>query len=297
LGVAACQHFGIQQIGLAPVVRRLALVLIVIVMASPSWAQQDQAWRQVQNLPWQTYPAVGMLGSVAQVPLRADLRYLDSASTSRFLELNGNPPRANQYTLAPRTLDWFAIFAFESSGYVRDDERLDPDELLKTLRQQNTEAIAERRKLNLPILRMDGWAVPPHYDVQTRRLEWGTRLIDDDDGSVTVNYLIRILGRSGVMSVILVSSPEELDANIQKFHAALRGFSFIKGEAYTEFRQGDKISQYGLAALVVGGAAAAAASTGIMKGFGKFIGIGVIAVLAAIGSFFKKLFGKKTPQT
>jgi uncharacterized membrane-anchored protein len=276
--------------------RHLVIVLVVLFVAAPalSQQQQDQLARQIAALPWQSYPSVAALGSVAQFSLGGDLRYLDPSSTSRFLELNGNPPRDNQYTIAPRSLDWFAIFLFDPSGHVRDDEQLDPDELLKTLRQQNEDGIAERRRLHLPILRLDGWAVTPHYDLQTRRLEWGTRLVDEADGTVTTNYTIRILGRSGVMSGILVSSPEDLNSNIQQFHTALRGFSFLQGQSYTEFRQGDRVAEYGLAALVVGGAAAAAASSGIMKGLGKFLGLGAIALFAAIGGFFKRLFGKKT---
>ncbi len=176
---------------------------------------------------------------------------------------------------------------------MRDDEQLDTDELLKTLRQQNKDGMEERRRLNLPILRLDGWAVPPHYDVQTRRLEWGTRLIGED-GHVTVNYLVRILGRSGVMNMILVSDPETLNADIQAFHTALKSFDYVAGARYAEFRQGDHLAEYGLAALVVGGAAAAAASTGFIKGFGKLIVVGGFAAVAAIGGVFKRLFGKKT---
>ena len=62
--------------------------------------------------------------------------------------------------------------------------------------EQNRVGMAERRRLNLPLLRIDGWAVAPHYDIETRRLEWGTRLLDEQN-EVTVNYTIRLLGRSG----------------------------------------------------------------------------------------------------
>jgi uncharacterized membrane-anchored protein len=130
---------------------------------------------------------------------------------------------------------------------------------------------------------------------KTRRLEWGTRLIAED-GSVVVNYLVRILGRSGVMNGILVSDPEDLEANIKQFRTALGGYDFVSGERYAEFRQGDRIAEYGLAALVVGGAAAAAASSGAMKGLGKFLGLGAIALFAAIGGFFKRLFGRTPSQ-
>ena len=57
-----------------------------------------------------------------------------------------------------------------------------------------------------------------------------------------------------------------------------------------EFQPGDKVAKYGLAALVAGGAAAAVVKG---KGLFKIIGIAILAGLAAVGSFFKKIFGKK----
>ena len=55
------------------------------------------------------------------------------------------------------------------------------------------------------------------------------------------------------------------------------------------------MAEIGLAALVVGGAAAVAAKTGFWKvlitalaAFWKFIAVGAVAVFAAIGKLFKK---------
>jgi uncharacterized membrane-anchored protein len=244
-------------------------------LLSSASAQENWVAKQVNSLAWQSYPSIGSFGSRARITLSNDIRFLDQSNSRRFLELNGNPPRDNQYTLAPRSMDWFAVFAFDPIGFVKDDERLDPNELLRILRQQNEAGIEERRRLNLPILRLDGWAVPPHYDTETHYLEWGTRLLTEDSQTV-VNYTIRILGRSGVMNAILVSEPQSLDADIRQFKNALRGFDFVAGERYAEFRQGDRMAEYGLTALIVGGAAAAAAKPGAMKGFGKLIGIGVL---------------------
>jgi len=271
----------------------LGIWLCSFVAAATAIAQENPVLRQVEALPWKASPSVGGIAGVAQISLTGNLRFLDPASASRFLEIQGNPPRVNNYVLAPRSLDWFAVFGYDESGYIRDDEQLNPAELLRTLQRSNDASIEERRRLGLPILRLSGWAVEPHYDIQTRRLEWGTRLIGDD-GSQTVNYTIRLLGRSGVVRAILVTNPQDLAQDIQDFRAALRGFDFMAGQRYTEFRQGDRVAEFGLAALVVGGAAAAAASSGVLKGFGKMIGIGAIAALAAVGAFFKRIFGKKT---
>ena len=116
----------------------------------------------------------------------------------------------------------------------------------------------------------DGWQVPPHYDIQSKRLEWGTRL-KTGAGNLIVNYTSRLLGRSGVMSAILVSDPGNLAADTQQFKAALQQFTYIPGENYAEFKAGDKVAEYGLAALVLGGAAAIATKKGLWAVIGGFL--------------------------
>jgi uncharacterized membrane-anchored protein len=138
-------------------------------------------------------------------------------------------------------------------------------------------------------LHTDGWHVPPHYDTDTKRVEWGVRL-RTDHGEQTVNYSVRLLGRRGVMQAILVSDPQSLDKDMVTFKSALKGYAFAAGERYSEFRAGDRVAEYGLAALVVGGAAAAASKTGAGKALGKMLIYGGLAAVGALGAAFKKFF-------
>ena len=100
---------------------------------------------------------------------------------------------------------------------------------------------------------------------------------------------------SGVMSAILVSSPQTLAEDIKAFNGALAGYDFVAGEKYAEFKSGDKLAEYGLAALVVGGAAAAAAKAGWLKFLGKFW-IVIVAALAAAWGVVKRFFLGKKPE-
>jgi uncharacterized membrane-anchored protein len=270
-------------------VLRWWLVAAVAVLAMPvAQAQQGSTEAAIRALPWQTAPAEGAIASVAHVALTGGLRFLDETASSRFVELNGNPPRSGIWVLAPARIDWFAVFSFNRMGYVRDDERLDADALLRALQQGDEGANAERRRLGMPTMRVDGWAVEPHYDAGTRRLEWATRLIDER-GDVVVNHTTRILGRTGVMSVTLVSDPVNLTEDLRQFRTALAGLAYDQGETYAEYRTGDRVAQYGLAGLVLGGAMAAGAGSAL-KGFGKMIGLGVLAAAAAAWVFVKRIF-------
>jgi uncharacterized membrane-anchored protein len=135
--------------------------------------------------------------------------------------------------------------------------------------------------------------VPPHYDASTKHLEWGLKLHSQDNPRPIINYTVRLLGRTGYENVVLVSSPEELEQNVAALKATLKSFSFNSGERYDEFKPGDHIAEFGLGALVVGGATAALVKSGFWKtilvalaaGWKLVLGA-VVVVLAGIGKFF-----------
>jgi uncharacterized membrane-anchored protein len=270
-----------------------AALLMLLALPAPALPQSpttpEQAAAEVAGLGWQKGPSEGRVGSVGTISVPPGMMFLDADGTRRFLELTGNPPRDHRYTLAPDDLSWFAIFVFDPSGYVRDDEKLDQAALLEDLKAGDERQNKERRRLGMGELHTDGWHVPPHYDTTSKRLEWGVRL-RTERGEQTVNYAVRLLGRRGVMQAILVSDPDHLDKDMVPFKAALKGYDFAAGERYSEFRAGDRVAEYGLAALVVGGAAAAATKTGAGKAVGKMLIYGGIAAAGAVGAALKTFF-------
>jgi uncharacterized membrane-anchored protein len=273
--------------------RRCFLVLLVLLPAF-SHAQRDPSAiiQELQKLAWQRGPGEGIIGGKAKIQIPNGFSFLDERNTRRFLELMGNPPRDGHYMIAPANLDWFAVFSFDPVGYVKDDEKIDAAALLDSLKKGDEPGNEERKRLGMPPIYTDGWHVPPHYDSGTKRLEWGMRL-RDERGGMHVNYTSRLLGRSGVMSAVLVSSPKTLDDDVKAFNTALAGYQFNAGEQYAEFKSGDKIAEYGLAALVVGGAAAAAAKAGLFKSLGKFLWVIIGGGAMGGWALLKRLFGRK----
>jgi len=259
------------------------------VVAAQGRADEEAEFRK---LAWQKGPTEGKIGDKATINVPEAYVFLDATNTRRFLELNGNPPKDGHYMFAPSTGGWWSVFSFNPSGYVKDDDKIDPDALLKSLRESDGPSNEERKRLGMEAIFTDGWQVPPHYDIQTKRLEWGVKLRTAGGQSV-VNYTSRLLGRSGVTSAILVSDPNTLAADTEQFKVALQNFSYVPGERYAEFKSGDKMVEYGLAALVVGGAAAAAAKSGLLKSFGKFLWIAVLAAGAAVWALLKRFLGRK----
>jgi len=271
--------------------RTVALCFLLLPAAALAQRDAGTIVQELQKLAWQKGPGEGAIAAKAKIRIPEGYAFLDDANTRRFLELMGNPPVNNHFMIAPASIDWFAVFSFDPVGYVKDDEKIDADELLETLKKSDAPGNEERRRLGLQQIFTDGWHVPPHYDAATRRLEWGVRL-RDEKGRVNVNYTSRLLGRTGVMSAILVTSPQTLDADMKAFNGALAGYEFVPGERYAEYKSGDKVAEYGLAALVVGGAAAAAAKAGWLKFLGKFWVL-ILAGIAAAWGWLKRFFVRR----
>jgi uncharacterized membrane-anchored protein len=266
----------------------LAFVTAPATVLSSQTEKQASVDQQMRELSWHKPGSIGKFTDKAEFKVTEGYTFLSAADTDKFLKLTGNMPQGNSYTIASTKTNWFGILRFSPEGYVKDDEKIDPDALLKTLKEGNAAGNEERKKNGYPTMVLEGWFFPPRYDAENKRLEWGTRLRNEDQ-SLTVNVTTKILGRSGYTSAILVSSPDTLNEDLEDFKKALRNFEYVSGEKYSEWKQGDKVAAYGLGALVVGGAAAVATSKGGLKA----IGLAVIAGLAAAWAFIKRLISRK----
>lgn len=250
----------------------------------------------VAELPWSTGPVDGNFGKRATIELPEGYAFLGADGTARFNELNQNPPSGvDEYVVAPLDLSWVAYFTFNEVGYVKDDEKLDADEILSSVREGTEHGNVERRERGWDTLNVLGWSFEPQYDKQLNSLEWAILLETANAKAKVVNYNTRLLGRRGVMEVTLVSAPETLDASIADFKKLMPGYAFSTGEKYAEYKPGDHVAEYGLAALITGGAAAVAAKKGWLAAAGvalvklwKLLLVGLVAVGAGIRKLFKR---------
>jgi uncharacterized membrane-anchored protein len=247
-----------------------------------------------KELSWTDGPKTVKLGSHAEVEMPSGYSFIGRADTQKLMQLYGNDlTREEQGLIAPSNDlgGWFIIFEFDPVGYVKDEEEIDQAELLKSLKEGNAQGNKERIARGAPPLELIGWEVPPSYNAQTNNLEWCTKL--SSEGEIILNHNIRLLGRRGVMSVTLVCDPGVFEEARSQTNMLLTHYNYVSGERYSEWVAGDKIAEYGLTALVAGGALAVAAKSGLLGKLIKPIIIGVLVVGGAIGSVFKKLFGRK----
>jgi uncharacterized membrane-anchored protein len=166
------------------------------------------------------------------------------------------------------------------------------------MQENDAPANAERKKMGYPALHTRGWAKAPFYNEATNNLEWALEL-ESESGGRTVNFNTRLLGRYGVMESVLVCDPEILDEVLPEYQKLIAGFQYADKHSYSEYRSGDRVAEYGLTALIVGGGAAVAAKTGLLAVFFKFfakLGKGafllVAAAVAGVVKVFKGIFGR-----
>lgn len=266
--------------------RLTAFVAAPILLASLVTAPARAEEKPPLEIAWVKGPAQVDVGSGAELKLPEDFAFANGSDTRKLMEEMGNTTNGSEMGLViPRSKEasWFVVFEWEGIGFVKDDERnaIDADALLEQIREGTERANEHRKKSGAKAVHVVGWSEKPHYDPATHNLTWAI-LGRDDDGHEVVNHNMRMLGRSGVMSVTLVDAPDRIAASKPAVATLLAGFAYKQGSRYAEWRPGDKVAEYGLTALVAAGAGAAAAKLGLFAMLGKLFAKGGKLVLAAL---------------
>lgn len=258
-------------------------------------ATADTHAQTVQDLNWQRGAIKAKVGDKATIDVPEGYAFLDRAETKKMMELTENIPGDEEYVIAPTDLSWFAVFEFSDVGYVKDDEELDPDALLTSMKEGMAQSNEEKKKRGWSTMTTLGWKFQPRYDKTDQLLEWAFLFKEDGSGNQVANYNTRLLGRTGVMGVILVAGPETLDTSVADLKKVITGYSFIPTERYSEYRSGDRVAEFGLAALIAGGAAAVATKKGAWTAIAAFLAsmwkllvAGAVGLFAWIGKLVKK---------
>ena len=215
----------------------------------------------------------------------------------------GNPPDSQTLgMLVPAKVSvtsqdgWAVIITYDEDGYVKDDDaaKLDYGKLLKEMQEGTREANEERKKEGYPGIELVGWAAPPRYDAGDAQnvLGQGTEIRGKRPRHAQLQHPHagpprRARAQCGRRDDATPGdrsrhARDPCDGGFSR-RAPLRGFQRLH-------RQGRHLW---VAALVAGGIAAKA---GLFKGLiaaliaaKKLVIVGILA----IGTFLKKLFGKK----
>ena len=276
-------------------------------------AADDQGNAKVEAFLKTLHPKTGDVTvpeAQATLKLGSNYSYLGADDAQRVLtQLWDNPPDKEVLGMIlpstdPKVLldqkSWAVVVTYTADGYVSDSDaaKTDYDQMLKDMQKATEEQNPERQKQGFPAIELMGWAEQPRYDTSSHKLYWARDLkftsTDGKHEGRTLNYAIRVLGRHGYLSLNAVAPMAELAQVHADMPDVVSMAEFDPGSRYTDFNSGtDKLAAYGIGALVAGGIAAKAglfAKLGLLLlKFSKLILVG----LAAVGSFFAKLFGRK----
>lgn len=248
----------------------------------------------------------------ATLDLPAGYVFMDKQHTTELLSKLGNPPDERTVgaifpaQVAEEGKGYWFLVEWDAAGYVKDDDAddLNADDILENYKQGTEEANKFREEKGLPALHVVGWDEKPRYDKTRKHVVWALRGRSARGDST--NYNTRLLGRNGYLSVNLICGPEQIEGLKPVAADMLGRVTYDNGKRYADYNKDtDKTAEFGVAALVIGGAALAgkAAKVGILAKFGKVIIAGLFALKKGIAllivgviAFFKRLFGGKQKE-
>src|SRR6185369_10611326 len=275
--------------------------------SAPDWGAEEADAGEGPHYHPVPGPSHVALGHELSLDLPEGFYFLAKKEADEMMRRSGNQdaPSLLGVVLKPDS-SWLVTVSFDAEGYIKDEdgEKLDADEILSEIREGTEEGNKYRVEHGFKPMHVDGWSEPPRYDRKAHHLVWAVRGSDADGTSI--NYNTRVLGRRGYASLNLIDDPEKLAQSKLEAATLLAVTHFDTGARYEDFNEkSDKVAEYGLAALVAGGAGAAAlklAKVGILAKFGgKLLALliagkkAVIGLFIALGAWAKRLFGKKTP--
>jgi len=245
----------------------------------------------------------------AHLEVKPGFRFLGHDDARKVLEQYwGNPPDDSVLGLlvpddSQLGMDhsWAVVVTYSDEGYVSDEEasKIDFNDMLEQMQQDTRDGNEERKQAGYGTVELVGWAQPPRYDAASKRLHWAKELAFDGESGHTVNYDIRVLGRSGFLSLNAVADAGDLPRVRTGMEQVLPMAQFDSGQRYADYKPGsDKLAAYGIAALVGGGLAAKA---GLFAKLGAILLAAkklVVLVLVGIAGLFRRFFGgKKKDET
>ncbi|SDX83269.1 Uncharacterized membrane-anchored protein [Lutibacter oricola] len=244
------------------------------------------------------YDTVDLLNGIATINIPSGYKFLNAEQSAYVLtDLWGNPPSEVLGLLFPKDISpmsdnfTYAVeVTYSADGYIEDDdaEDIDYDDLLEEMQNDTELYNKERVKEGYEKIELLGWASPPFYDKENKKLHWAKELKFENYEVNTLNYNIRVLGREGYLNLNAIGDMEVLPLLNSDIDTILNSVEFNEGYAYADFDASvDNVAAYGIGGLIAGKMLAKA---GVFAGLLKFWKIIAIAVVGAFGALRKKIF-------
>lgn len=204
------------------------------------------------------------LPSGVNLDLKDKFYFVDSEDARTILtEAWGNPPETATTTagmifpgkLSPLADTWGVEIRPDPIGYVNDEDAasMDYSELLASMQADTQAGNEERTKAGYDPITLIGWAQPPKYDAENKRLYWAKELKFGNAEKNTLNYDVRFLNREGVLVMSYIATMDQLPQVNSSLPDVLNAVSFEPGKRYADFVPGtDTVAAVGIGGLIAG---------------------------------------------
>ncbi len=181
-----------------------------------------------------------------QVPKGFYLK-LDAEGARAYIRGMNNPVPKNVIgVITKESGKWWAILQYTPKGYVKTEagQKIDSDAVLKSIQAHQAANQDGGAQLGASL----AWAHAPAWDATTHSLDWGIKFGSGDAQAVNDTELM--LGRHGVLEITAVQ-PYPAAADAPNLSDVAQNITFKAGEAYADFKSGDKVAKAGLTDLMV----------------------------------------------
>ena len=271
-------------------------------------AAEDRRLDALQATLQPRYGDIALPEAKARLHLGIDYFFLGPDDARRVLiEAWGNPPDEVEGVLGmvfpkgatAKDTPFGVVVTYDPSGYVTDEAatQKDYDKLLADMKSGGDERNTERAKQGLDPVTLIGWAQPPSYDRQSNNLIWAREVAFGSAPVHTLNYDVRHLGRTGVLSMNFVAAMPDLEKLRPVAAELAKAAEFDAGQRYADHKSGDKAAGYGLVGLIGAGAGLLVAKKIGLIGIGllflKKFAVVIVAAFAGAGAWVRRVLGLK----
>ena len=116
-------------------------------------APETETQKQFKAIQWTHGPSKVNIAGHADLQIPEGFSYTGSSGAQKLLELMHNPTSGTELgILTDKELEMFVLFEFDDIGYVKDadKEKLDADDILKSIKEGNENANEARKEKGWP---------------------------------------------------------------------------------------------------------------------------------------------------
>lgn len=247
--------------------------------------------------------------NLATIHVPESMSFYNTADARYLMEtIYGNPPDESIIGMVVHEgageddTGTVVVLSYNNDGHINDSDAqsVKYDELLTAMQEASRENSKEMVNQGYRSEALLGWAEAPHYDSQSKKIYWAKSYRFGNDPTPTLNYCIRILGRTGVLELNAIGATADL-ATIGPIAQSIMAVTELNpGNRYEDFKEGiDLEAAGGIAALVAGGAIMK--KVGLLAiiglGFLKFAKILIIPAIFLGGWIIKMLNGSNKDKS